>query len=62
MVQCVHERILNKRSNFIDQESRKLINRFGVVVFEDLNIKGMQQNNNHGLAKSISDAAWGNVC
>jgi putative transposase len=58
VVQRVHERIANKRSNFIHQESRKLVNRFGVVAFEDLNIKGMQQNNNHGLAKSISDAAW----
>lgn len=59
VVQRVHERIANKRSNFIHQESRKLVNRFGVVAFEDLNIKGMQQNNNHGLAKSIADASWG---
>lgn len=59
MVQRVHERIANKRSNFIHQESSKLVNRFGVVAFEDLNSKGMQQNNNHGLAKSIADASWG---
>jgi len=59
VVQRVHERIANKRSNFIHQESRKLVNRFGVIAFEDLNVKGMQQNNNHGLAKSIADASWG---
>jgi len=59
VVQRVHERIANKRSNFIHQESRKLVNRFGVIAFEDLDIKGMQQNNNHGLAKSIADASWG---
>jgi putative transposase len=29
---------------------------FGVIVFEDLNIKGMVKN--RCLAKSISDAAW----
>jgi putative transposase len=57
VVQRVHERIANKRSDFIHQESRKLVNRFGVVAFEDLNVKGMQQN--HCLAKSIGDAAWG---
>jgi putative transposase len=59
VVQRVHERIANKRSNFIHQESRKLVKRFGFVAFEDLNVKGMQQNNNCGLAKSIADASWG---
>jgi len=59
VVQHVHERISNKRSNFIHQESRKLVNRFGVIAFEDLNVKAMQQNNSHGLAKSIADASWG---
>jgi len=28
-----------------------------LIVFEDLNVKGMQRN--HCLAKSIGDAAWG---
>lgn len=56
VVQRVHERIGNKRNNFVHQESRKLVNRFGVVAFEDLNVKGMMQNGN--LAKSIGDAGW----
>jgi len=56
VVQRIHERIANKRSNFVHQESRRLVNRFSVIVFEGLNVNGMQQN--HCVAKSISDAAW----
>jgi IS605 OrfB family transposase len=51
VVQHIHERIGNKRLDFIHKESRKLVDCFGVIAFEDLNVKGMQQKGN--LAKSI---------
>ena len=42
IVAKVHDRIANKRKNFIHRESRKLVNRFKLIVFEDLKIKNMQ--------------------
>ena len=55
-VQHIHQRIANRRKNFAHQESRKLVNAFGFMAFENLRIKNMLQN--HHLGKSISDAAW----
>lgn len=56
VVERVHERIANKRYEFAHQVSHSLVNRFGLIAFEDLNIKGMVHN--HNLSKSISDVAW----
>lgn len=52
----IHERISNKRIDFSHKLSRRLVDEYSVICFEDLNIAGMVRN--HCLAKSISDAAW----
>ncbi len=57
VVERVHDRIANCRSDFVNKVSRDLVDRFGLIVFEDLDIRKMIQN--HNLAKSISDVAWG---
>lgn len=55
----VHTRIKNRRDNFAHQESRKLVNHYGLLVFEDLSIDEMQTNGNKTINKGISDVAWG---
>lgn len=58
VVQRIHERIANKRLNFAHQLSHDLVKKYGVLCFEDLNIKTMVQTAPRGLAKSIGDASW----
>ena len=55
-VSHLYERVTNRREDFAQQLSRQWINKYGIIVFEDLNITKMVHN--HNLAKSILDAAW----
>jgi len=52
----IHERIRNRRHDFVHQTARRLVNRFGIIAVEKLSVKNML--GNHCLAKSISDASW----
>ena len=52
----LHEKIANKRKDFIHKISRKIVNKYEVIALERLNVKKMMEDSY--FAKSIGDAAW----
>lgn len=53
----LHEKITNKRRDFLHKTSTKLINNHDTFCIEDLSIKQMMTNSK--LSQSISDVGWG---
>lgn len=56
VVARIHERIRNRRQNFIGQQVALLVKRFGLIAVEALVVRNLIKNPK--LAKSISDVAW----
>lgn len=52
----LHEHIVNCAKDFNHKLSRKLVEEYDLLAFEDLNISGLIKN--HNLAYSISDVRW----
>lgn len=57
IVERTHERIANRRRDFLHKTASKYAKNYDLVAIEDLNVKGMIKNRH--LSKSISDASWG---
>jgi putative transposase len=53
----LHAGIADARSDYLHKVTTDLVRRFDVLAVEDLNVRGMTKN--HGLARSLSDAALG---
>lgn len=55
----IHRKIERQRSDFAHKLSSEIVRNHDLIVFEDLNIKGMIKN--HNIAKSMSDAGWDRI-
>lgn len=56
-LQLQHERIKNRRADFLNKAVHDLVTRYDCIAVEDLQVVNMAQNPH--LAKSILDAGWG---
>lgn len=52
-----HEKVANKRKDYLHKVSSKLISENQTICLETLNVEGMLKN--HKLAQSIFDVSWG---
>lgn len=53
-----YQRQVNRRKDFAHKESRKLVNEYQFIAFEDLNIQDMQSSGNKTINRGVSDVAW----
>ncbi len=55
-VAICHERIRNRRQDFLHKASKKIVSENQTIIIEDLNVNGMLKN--HCLSKHIASASW----
>jgi putative transposase len=57
LLRRAHAHVRNQRADFHHKISRWLVNNYGLIAVEDLNVKGLASGM---LAKSVNDAGWSN--
>ena len=55
MVAKVHRKVFSQRNDFQHKLSRNIVNEYGTIVVEDLNVKGLSRGI---VSKSVHDARW----
>lgn len=55
MLQRAHAKIRNTRADFQHKAAREIVNNYGLIVAEDLNVKGLASGM---LARQVRDVAW----
>ena len=55
LVAKMHRKVFNQRNDFQHKLSRQIVNDYGIIFVEDLNVKGLSRG---WLAKSVHDAGW----
>ncbi len=55
-VACIHEKIANKRKDYLDKVSTNIVKNHDIIGMEDLSVSNMLKN--HHLAKAISEISW----
>jgi len=59
IVAKVHEKVENRRNDFLHKTSRYYVDTYDLIALEELSIDRMVQIGNSGLSKAILDASWG---
>jgi putative transposase len=55
LVAIAHEKLVNKRRDFLHKVSRQLVDKYALIAMENLNVAGLA----HGfLAKEVLDCSW----